>query len=393
MKNFFSNIWTKRVVSVVSAFYAYLICYLCYCSFFYTIDIKSNIGICLLGSGISLLALVAMLYTRKQIITRVVSMILVPALLPVILFYFGEWYMIIPLAVTAIAIFLLSGAGEGMKTAFGTIFLLLYIFGSLGYFLATSLFASASQSQQILSGASKTGMYRYYVINTKDSSNGSTAIYIEPNNADKSYKYVDFHIKNMTRRVKLERPVVDPAKTPITLDWQIKTRQEITGELNAVSNEIVVHLSEKQLKMLGYTYNEKLILCDLTARQYNSIGKERGSKVYLDELSAEQLALFKLAKDSKGYYVPNPDPALLKKLDKKSGPVYIKDMNAAWKAEYNVEKDDSVLLSSLSDQNLADLGVPDAGDVLFYNGSPCFRYYVAILENYFDLEHKKITLF
>ena len=197
----------------------------------------------------------------------------------------------------------------------------------------------------------------------------------------------------MERVVELERPLIDPAKTPINLSWKTQTRQEITSQLNALSNNIILHLSEKQLETLGYTYNEKLILCDLTAYQYNDIGRPIGSTVHVDELTAEQLALFKLAKDEKGYYVPNPDPALLKKLDKKSGPVYIKDMNAAWKAEYNVEKDDSVLLSSLTDANLATLGVPESGDVLYFNDKLCFRYYVAVLENYFDLDNKKIELF
>lgn len=393
MKKFFNNIWTKRAVSLLGILYTYLLCFLCYCSLFYSIEVKSNAGVCLLATGISLIDLVVMLYTRKQIVTRICSFIMLPALLPVILFYFGEWFLIIPLLVTAIIMFLLSGAGEATKTAFGTVFLLLYIFGSLGYFLATSLFATVSDNQRVASSVSPSGTYRCYVINTKDSSNGSTAVYIEPNNADKNYKYLSFHIKNMERVVELERPLIDPAKTPINLSWKTQTRQEITSQLNALSNNIILHLSEKQLETLGYTYNEKLILCDLTAYQYNDIERPIGSTVHLDELTAEQLALFKLAKDEKGYYVPNPDPALLKKLDKKSGPVYIKDMNAAWKAEYNVEKDDSVLLSSLTDANLATLGVPESGDVLYFNDKLCFRYYVAVLENYFDLDNKKIELF
>ena len=100
-----------------------------------------------------------------------------------------------------------------------------------------------------------------------------------------------------------------------------------------------------------------------------------------------------LAKDDKGYYVPDPAPEIFEQLDLKKGPVYIKDMNDAWRAEYNVEKVDSVLLSSLSDKDLADFGVPESGDVLYFNGKPCFRYYVAVLENYFDLDHKSLSLF
>ena len=200
------------------------------------------------------------------------------AMLPVVLFYFGEWFLIIPIVITGILIFLLSGAGEGIKTALGTVFLLLYIFGSLGYFLANSLFVTATKKEQIYSGASPSGKYRCYVINTKDSSNGSTAVYVEPDDADKSFKYVDFNIKNMQRIVYLERPLIDPEKSPMELKWETKTRQQITEEIEAISSEVVVHLSQAQLKKLGYTYEDKLILCGLTDEQYQAIGKSKGTK-------------------------------------------------------------------------------------------------------------------
>ena len=393
MKKFFANIWTKRVVSLLSAAYAFMACFLCYCSLFYSIDVHSNAGVCLMTTGISLIGLVAMLYSRKQIITKIASFVILPAMLPVVLFYFGEWFLIIPIVITGILIFLLSGAGEGIKTALGTVFLLLYIFGSLGYFLANSLFVTATKKEQIYSGASPSGKYRCYVINTKDSSNGSTAVYVEPDDADKSFKYVDFNIKNMQRIVYLERPLIDPEKSPMELKWETKTRQQITEEIEAISSEVVVHLSQAQLKKLGYTYEDKLILCGLTDEQYQAIGKSKGNDIYLNDLTAEQLAVLSLAKDDKGYYVPDPAPEIFEQLDLKKGPVYIKDMNDAWRAEYNVEKVDSVLLSSLSDKDLADFGVPESGDVLYFNGKPCFRYYVAVLENYFDLDHKSLSLF
>lgn len=392
MKSFFANIWTKRAASLISAFYAFAACYICYCSIFYNIEISSRLSLCMLVTGVSLLSLVIMLYSRKQILTRISSMIILPAMLPVVLLYFGEWSLIIPIVVTGIIILLLSGAGEGWKTAFGTIFLLMYIFGALGYFLFTSFFVSSAKTQTVASGVSPSQLYRYSVVNTEDSSNGSTAVYVEPNNADVHYPFVTFSLKNMERVVWLERPITDN----IDVQWTTQTRPEITAYLNTISDTISVHLSESQLKKLGYTYDSKLVLCDLEAEQKVAIGKSISDidTIYLDQLTDDQLAYFGVGKDGGGrYYVLEPSAELLDDIGKKIGEtVYFSELDSGWQAEFNVEKSDSVFLNTLTDEDLAMLGVPESGDVMTFNGKVCFRYYVAILENYFDVDDRSLSI-
>ncbi|HBB19878.1 MAG TPA: hypothetical protein DCZ62_05505, partial [Ruminococcus sp.] len=108
MKGFFANIWTKRVFAVIGALYAFAVCGLCYYSIFYDIHIQSRASVCLMVSGISVLALVIMLYTRKQVLTRICSFIILPAMLPVVLLYFGKWELIVPIIITGVVILLLS---------------------------------------------------------------------------------------------------------------------------------------------------------------------------------------------------------------------------------------------------------------------------------------------
>lgn len=392
MKNFFNNIWTKRSASLISALYAFAVCYLCYCSVFYNIEISSRISLCLLITGVSIFSLVVMLYSRKQILTRIASVIILPAMLPVVLLYFGEWSMIIPIIVTGIIILLLSGAGEGAKTAFGTIFLLMYIFGALGYFLITSFFVTASKTATVASGVSPSQQYRYTVLNTEDSSNGSTAVYVEPNYADVHYPFVTFTLKNIKRVVYLERPITET----VDIQWTTQSRQEITQYLNSVSDTISVHLSESQLKNLGYTYDNKLVLTDLTEEQKNAVGRTISDieTIYLDQLTSEQLAYFGIGKDGSGrYYVLTPSEKLLDDIGMKSSEtVYLSDLDSDWQSKFNVEKSDSVFLNTLSDENLAMLGVPESGDVMMFNGKVCFRYYVAILENYFDVDDRSLSI-
>ena len=59
MKDFFSNIWTKRVFSVIASLYTVCVCSLCYYSIFYSIAVESRMSVGLIVSGISLIALVA----------------------------------------------------------------------------------------------------------------------------------------------------------------------------------------------------------------------------------------------------------------------------------------------------------------------------------------------
>lgn len=392
MKKFFDNIWTKRAVSLLSGLYAFAACYLCYSSIFYNIEIHSGLSLCLLVTGISILALVIMLYTRKQLVTIIASVIILPVMLPVVLFWFGNWSLIIPVIATGIIILLLSGAGEGFKTAFGTIFLLMYIFGALGYFLFTSFFVTSAKTTTIDSGVSQTGQYRYYVINTEDSSNGSTAVYVEPNYADVTYPFVTLTLKDMSRIVYLERPILETAD----VQWSVQTRQEITSYLNSISDSIVVHISEKELEALGYTYDGKLTLTELTTAQKRAIGRTASDieTIYLDELNAEQLAYFGIGKSAEGrYYVLEPSAELLADVDKEAGQtVYFNELSSDWQAEFSVTKDDSVLLNTLTDENLAMLGVPESGDVMTFNGEVCFRFYVAEIEEYFNVNDRSFSV-
>ncbi|MBQ8297075.1 MAG: hypothetical protein IJX77_04760 [Ruminococcus sp.] len=392
MKKILDNIWTKRAASLISALYAYGACYICYCSVFYNIEVSSSVSLCLLVSGISLLALVIMLYSRKQVLTRIASVVILPAMLPVVLLYFGQWGLIIPIIITGLIILLLSGSGEGFKTAFGTIFLLLYIFGALGYFLFTSFFVTASKTQTVKSGLSPSNQYRYYVVNTEDTSNGSTAVYVEPNYADLKYPFVTLTLKDMQRVVYLERPITET----IDVQWTTQSRQEITDYLNSISDSITVHLTESQLKKLGYTYDCKLALTELTTEQKKAIGKTASDidMVYLDQLTAEQLAYFGIGKDGNSrYYVLEPTAAILEETDKKSGStVYFSELSSETQESFNVVKDDSVYLNTLTDENLAMLGVPESGDIMTFNGKVCFRYYVAVLENYFDVDDRSLSI-
>ncbi len=429
MKRFFGNVWTKRVISVLSIIYTYFVCRLGYISIFYDMHVQQRTSLCLAVTGISLLALIIMLYTRHQIITRICSFIILPAMLPVVLLYFGEWGLIIPIIVVGIVILLLSGAGEGVKTALATIILLLYIFGALGYFLFTTFFVAATKEEVIETGVSPSGTYRYRIVNTQDTSNGSTAIYVEPNTADLKYSFATFTLKNMERVVYMHRPTQDN----VTVNWTSQNRQEITDHLNSISDKIEVTVTDAELEHLGYTYDNKLMLADLSASRKFAINKTASDvdPVPMDTLTDEQLDFFGIGKDADGrYYIKQPSKEVLEEMDYTAGKrVYFSDMTAKALKQYNTEhvdeatgityfhvkKSHTIMLNTLTDEQLAYLGVSESGDVMTVSAEPhvyaegeeipegvndtevitdkvVFRYYVAELEDYYDVNSRHFSV-
>lgn len=393
MKNILSNIWAKRALALVSALYAAAVCRLAYLSVFYDIHIKSRPSLCLSIIAVSLVALLCMIASRKQVLTKLASFVILIAMLPVALLYFGEWCVIIPIVVTGVIIFLLSGAGEGTKTFMGTVILLMYLFGALGFFMFKAFFVSSAKETLMDSGTSPSGQFRYEVVNTEDSSNGSTAVYVEPNYADVRYPFTRFSLKNIKRVVYQERPMTDK----VEVDWETQSRQEITKRLEHLSETIEVELTEEELKALGYTYDSKLMLdlTDMSAESKFAIGKTAHDvdPIPLDELTENQLSYFGIAKTPNGrYYLADPDQELIDDLDDyEDGPVYFNLMSSKQRKSFHVSKDRSVLLNSLSDAQLDSLGIADEGDVMKFNGKTVFRYYVAELDDYYDVNSRKFS--
>ena len=405
MNNFLGNIWTKRVVAVLSLLYALAVCRLCYFSIFYEIHVRDRVSLCLTVTVVSIIALVAMLYTRKQVITRIASFIILPAMLPVVLLYFGEWGMIIPIIITGVTILLLSGAGEGGKTAVGTIVLLMYIFGALGYFVFTSFFVSSAKETLVEKGTSPSGRYRYTVINTEDTSNGSTAVYVEPNYADEDFPFVNFTLKSMYRVVYRVRPIAEE----IDIEWTTQSRQDVTQQIEAISDNIEITLTDDELKQLGYTYDNKLTLSDVDIDMKLQIGLD-GSNVdpiLLDSLNDEQLAVFGIGRDpNERYYILSPSAEVIDSAGAGSGKkIYFSEIDSdtieKFQSEYldeyydykfKVTKDRTVLLNTLTDEQLKSFGVSDQSDVMTFNGKVCFRSYVAEIEDYYDVDSRHLSI-
>ncbi len=210
-----SNVWLKRIASVFSLIYAIYICILSFRSVFYDVIIKKPLVFCLYLSVVSAAALVVMVYSRKQLATKLASFVMIPALLPIIIMCLGSWEMIIPLAICAVTIFFASGANEGTKTLLGTLYLLVYILAALAYFIFTSYLASPAVKKTVDEGVSPSEKYRYEVITTTDSSGGCTTVMLEPNYMDINRSSVTYKVRGYNRKLCVKRPL-----TEVKIEWK-----------------------------------------------------------------------------------------------------------------------------------------------------------------------------
>lgn len=214
-KNVMSNIWLKRSASIIGFIYAIYVCVLAFRSVFYEVVITKPIMFCIYISTISIVAMILMIYSRKQVATRLAAFIMPIALLPIVIMCLGAWEFIIPIAICAVVIFFACGSNEGTKTLLGTIYLLVYILTALAYFIFTSYLASPAITKTIEEGLSPSGKYRYEVINTTDSSNGSTTVTLEPNDMDIIRKTVIYESKGYEHKICVKRPI-----TEVKIEWK-----------------------------------------------------------------------------------------------------------------------------------------------------------------------------
>lgn len=359
-------IWVKRILSLLSVLYCVIIVFFAYHSIFYKLELIDVSKACMAVTGVSVVALAVMLYTRKQLLTKLSSLIMLPAMVLPLLIYFGQWWVLIPLMAVSLIAFFLSGLGETAKTVWGTIFLLIYLVGALVYFVVTSMFAPATVTTMIQSDVSPSGLYRYEIYNTTDSSNGSTRVSVESNTMDKVYyRLFWFKIRGLSRDVVIERPLREAQDIEIT--WETKTRQEITADLLAISKDVEVTLSDKQMDLLNkqayqVTFNNGQVL-SMTQEEYHNTVIALGAR--------EQEAL---------------------ETDKTQ--LLLDSMTDKQKERLGITVEDfkTMLLSDLTDEDLATIGIPEQGDVMYYNGKVVFRYYIAVLEEYFDIANQEINI-
>lgn len=248
MKDFFENVWVKRSVSLFCLIYTIFIGFLTYATFLYKLEFAKGMepAFFTIYTLVSILFLVLLLITRREIVTCIESMIFPLIVFFFVLFNMGNWLLIIPPFVVAIVMFFVADNHETLKVIMGTIYLLVYVLGIVLYVICNMLFVGSTVETELTTELdpnsnvyriyadsmdkiatvtseentiSPDGKYRFYLVDSKDSDRGAVKIYVVPYGEDIELKFFTLKQKGVKRTIsnKGTRGVVPD------VGWTVKT--------------------------------------------------------------------------------------------------------------------------------------------------------------------------
>lgn len=230
MKDILSNVWVKRAVSVFNLAYFAVIFLLTAATFLYDLEFaagreRSFFTVYVI---LSVVFLGLMLFSRQEIMTRIISVLMLPVVFCLILFNMGDWVLIVPPFVVAVIIFFAAGTGENVKVIMGTIYLLMYVLGIVAYFVLNILFGGTS-TETVLNAdldtstsvyalyrdnfkkltevtsdentISPDGRYQIVLYDVKDSDKGAVKICVLPYNEDIELKFFTLKQKGIKKTI------------------------------------------------------------------------------------------------------------------------------------------------------------------------------------------------
>ncbi len=219
-----TNKWFRIAVSVLGVAYSVVLAYFDYIVFFYDIEYVNRKEFAIIGSAFSVLICLLFLYTRKSPFTCIFGMVNMVLFFPLLLLDWGNWPLLLPAAVVTLFGFFCCHMNETAKTIFGTIFLLMYILGSIAFFLIMNVFRVNTVDTLIEQGVSPSGAFRYYILDVENNSTGKKCVYVQPNtlDVDKGFIKMDTTIKKLVKQA--------PNPCELECEWS-GTKMIIDGEV------------------------------------------------------------------------------------------------------------------------------------------------------------------
>ncbi len=222
-KAILSNKWFQFAISIFNVVYLILIGALAVWTFLYEIRFDNEIGFYSVYIALTLVFCFTMFISRRQFLTRVISMMLLFPVFLLVIFNMSKPIVFIPCAVIGVFMFFACGAKDTTKILIGSVYLLMYIVGIIGFMLIYTLFVgSATETrlnasvtdQAVISqydmakidqlnshSVSPDGKYRYYIVDVQDNDRGKVIIVVEPNDMDISYRFFTLVEAGYTSRI------------------------------------------------------------------------------------------------------------------------------------------------------------------------------------------------
>ena len=237
----------KRVrfgVSFLSILYVYFVGFMTWLVFAYYIKPTNNVSIFCLYLFVNFMFAAEMVYTRKSIITKICAIIIPFEIFAMLIAGFGQWYIIIPPLVACMIGFFACNLAENCKMVLGTLFLLMYVVGSLAYvtlqnfnisltYIITGddLDMSLRQSGYL---ESPDGTYRLVTYVKTNHDRTTTSYYVEEAEKDMHFWFVDCYYTHGCQKV-----LTTVYQNDLNPSWVSDTELLIDGKIRDIPQMFV----------------------------------------------------------------------------------------------------------------------------------------------------------
>lgn len=189
---FFQNKWTKFGFSFLTVGYGAFLLWLAWLVFTHHLVPTNPVSLFALYLFINVMFGVLMIYTRGQFITQLVACLLHPCILAMLILAYGNWFLLIPPFAVATVVFFAVRSSETLKTILGTVYLILFVLGVIGYHTLQIFSINpfkidiALRSDEYLYSPGKTYRVVKYIA-PEDKENRTVSYYVE-------YAEMDLHL-------------------------------------------------------------------------------------------------------------------------------------------------------------------------------------------------------
>ena len=222
-KSLLSNKYVRFGISCFSVLYLILIAALAVWSFLYEIVFTSPAAFYTFYIILSAIFGVLMFLTKNQVVTRIISMVILLPTFFLLLFNTGEPLLFVPPLVVGVIMFFACGSSDTAKVLLGSLYILMFVMGIAGYTIISTLFGGSAVETRLddtvtdpeitslydmdkinqlnANSVSPDGKYRYYIIDVQDNDRGKVIIVVEPNDMDIHYRFFDLIEAGYTSRI------------------------------------------------------------------------------------------------------------------------------------------------------------------------------------------------
>lgn len=234
------NKWVKFGVSFLSLAFPVFILFVDWLSFAYYLEPKNEVPLFLLYVLCNVIFGGIMFYTRKQIITKVIVCITPLLAFLLLIIAFGQWYLIIPPVVICLLTFLACNTNETFKTILGTVYLLMFVVGTLVY-LTMLHFNLTVQSLLEITECDLSKRYDKYDYSTE----GSYRLVLYMDNDNTERRSASFYVERTEEDIELpylkcykhlgsQKVLVTMYQDEVTYEWLSDTELLIDGRVKDV---------------------------------------------------------------------------------------------------------------------------------------------------------------